>query len=83
MNELEKYQRVANSETLEQLLKCLEDFADKDGMIQGRIRKIPVQSMINTMKLYHKANDFNINPNMATREYGIRGKLMELTFYQK
>lgn len=77
MGELEKYQRVANSETFEELLKCLEDFAE-EGMIQGRTRKFPVQSMINGMKFWYKNGG---NPNCATREFGIRGKMMELNYY--
>jgi hypothetical protein len=38
MTELQKFKCVANSETFEELLKCVEDFAE-DGMIQGRTRK--------------------------------------------
>ncbi len=79
MTELEKYQRVANCETFEELLKCLEGFAI-DGMIQGRTRKFPVQTMINGMKVWYKTGG---NPNVATREYGIRGKMMELEYYGK
>ncbi len=82
ITELEKFQRVANSETFEQLLQCVEDFA-VDGMIQGRTRSFPVQSMINGMKLWYKADDFTLNPNSATREFGIRGKMMEMRFYNK
>lgn len=83
MEELEKYERVANSETFEELLRCLEDFANKDGMIRGRTRLFSSQSMINQMKLYRKISDCHSNPNCATREYGIRGKMMELTYFNK
>ncbi len=82
MEELEKYQKVANSETFEELLSAVESFAE-DGLIKGRTRVFPVRAMINGMKMWYKADDFTLNPNSATREYGIRGKMMELRYYSK
>lgn len=80
MTELEKYQRVANSETIEELLEVVESFA-VGGMIQGRTKKFPVEDMIRGMRQYYLTSNL-VQPNVATREYGIRGKMMELTYYK-
>ncbi len=83
MDELEKYQRVNQCETFEELKQCLLDFSDEHGMIKGRSREFEVHKMINFMQLYYEMRDLNVSPNSATRNWGIRGKMMELTYYKK
>ena len=67
MNREEKYDAVAECETLEELSKVILSLADTDGMIQGKTRKF------NAKKMAHACMAIGIiTPNALTRAFGIR-----------
>jgi hypothetical protein len=73
--ELYRFRRVNACETTEELKACIIDFADDEGMIQGRARKF------NATKMSAMVNMFmtDIVPgNVLTREYGIRQQALYL-----
>lgn len=76
MTELEKYQAVNACETFEELASVIESFADEDGMIQGRTRKFSAERMA------WNCRNFTIaQPNVLTREFGIRQQAMYISYY--
>ena len=78
MTELEKYQKVNQCETPEQLYQCILDFADESGYIQGRTKRFKADRMVEQAKLYFKDGCF---PNAVTREYGLRQQMMYIKHY--
>jgi len=77
MTDLEKWQNVNKCETFEDLRKVLLELTDESGQIQGRTRKFDAQKMIDNAKLYYNHPD-DLNPNIVTREFGLRQQLMYL-----
>lgn len=78
--ELEKFKRVNHCETIEELKQCLLDFADDEGMIQGRTRKFNAEKMNQNIQDFYN-NDI-YSANIATREYGIRQQMIYLKYYK-
>lgn len=80
MTDLEKFQKVNASETIEDLCQCILDFADEDGQIQGRTRTFDAQRMKEgCLRYYHGES---LVPNVVTREFGLRQQLLYLCFYK-
>ena len=73
-----KWERVNKCETVEELKQCILDFADEDGMIQGRTRKFEAKKMVIGLENY--INNHSI-PNVITRDYGLRQQAMYLKYY--
>lgn len=80
MTELEKYQKVNQAETIEQLCECILSFADESGMIKGRTRDFNAAKMVRNARLYHDGE--GLVPNVITREYGLRQQAMYLKYYK-
>lgn len=76
MIELEKYQKVNECKTREELAQVIESFADQDGFIQGRKRQFKAGIMASICRRYTLAEH-----NMLTREFGIRQQAMCIIFY--
>lgn len=76
MTDLEKYQAVNKTQTLEELAQVIESFADQYGEIAGRSRFFDAKKMANFCRNYTLHA-----PNSLTREYGIRQQAMMLQFY--
>lgn len=80
MTELEKWARVNNCETIEELQDCILSFAGEDGLVKGRTRDFKAKIMAEGIKMFY---DGKIQtPSIATREYGIRMQLLYLKFYK-
>lgn len=77
MENLKKYEKVNDCETLDQLADVIESFADEDGYIMGRTRKFGAKSMANICREY--SLDYH---NTLTREFGIRQQAMYILFYR-
>lgn len=77
MSELEKYKKVNECETLEELAKVIESFADKNGAIQGRTKKFSSSRMADACRNYSKEIH-----NVLTREFGIRQQALYILFYE-
>jgi len=71
-----KYDDVNKCETLEELAKVIESFADENGDIQGRTKKFSAARMADFCRSY----SLDIH-NMLTREWGIRQQAMMIIFY--
>lgn len=78
MTDLEKYEAVNKSETLEDLAKVIESFADEKGDIQGRTKKFSAVRMASFCR--HYSLDLH---NTLTREFGIRQQAMMILFYNR
>ena len=76
MNYLERFQKVNECETLEQLATVIESFADNDGLIKGRTKNFNAEVMSNICRRYTP-----VEHNMLTREYGIRQQALYILFY--
>lgn len=77
--ELHRFRRVNACETIEDLRACILDFADDDGMIQGRTRKFNATKMATLLNVYIEG----MAPgNVLTREYGIRQQALYLKQFE-
>ena len=76
LNREQKYDAVNSSESLLGLSNLIKEFADKDGMIQGRTRKFEAEKMAHACMAMG-----TIRPNFLTREFGIRQQAMYLNYY--
>jgi len=76
MSDLEKFQKVNECETLEQLSIVIESFADKDGFINGKDKNFNAKVMSSICKRYSSAEH-----NMLTRQFGIRQQALYILFY--
>jgi len=75
MTELQKWQAVNRCENGKALHDLIIQFADEDGMIQGRERKFSATQMA------HHVHDVMQNEypnNLLTREFGIRQQALYL-----
>lgn len=79
MTDLEKYEAVNACETLGSLAQVILSFADENGMIQGRTRQFNAKKMADYAKRYDVL--VTIQPNVLTREFGIRQQAMYITHY--
>lgn len=78
MDRLEKYEAVNATESLKELAKVIESFADEDGFIQGRQKRFDAKIMA-----YYCINYDTSIHNSLTREFGIRQQAMMLSYYEK
>lgn len=77
MTELEKYQAVNRTNSLEELAQVIESFAE-NGRIEGREQDFDVANMANYCRNYSESIH-----NFLTRKWGIRQQAMYLLFYNK
>lgn len=68
-----KFRKVKECESLEELAKVIRSFADKDGMIKGTSREFNAEIMAAVCE-----NLSHYPINMLTREYGIRDRAIKL-----
>lgn len=80
--QLEKFQRVNNCETIQSLMDCIRDFSSKNGLIQGRTKLFDAEQMAGFALKYFEDNSGLVPPNVLTREFGIRQQAMYLKFYK-
>jgi len=78
MTELDKYKKVNQCETLEELANVIESFANEDGLIKGRTKDFNAELMAGFCR-YFKPNMHNL----LTREFGIRQQALYILFYDK
>jgi len=78
MNDLDKFNKVNNCESIDELCDTIISFADAQGMIQGRTKRFVAQEMANYCKTYWM-NSHN-QPRFMTREFGIRQQAMYLKY---
>jgi hypothetical protein len=78
MERIEIYDKVNACSTLEELSKVILELADEDGNIQGRTKKFNAERMAD-----HCRNFSMFEPNVLTREFGIRQQAMYLAYYSK
>ena len=80
LTDLEKYELVNGCESVKELEDVILNFADEDGMIQGRTRKFNAKKMAG----YVSKVVLNYIPaNLLTREFGIRQQALYLAYYNK
>jgi len=76
MDNLRKYEKVNECDTLNQLALVIESFADENGKIQGR------QKQFDAKKMAENCRNYNLGiHNSLTREFGIRQQAMYILFY--
>ena len=73
---LEKYEEVNKCESFQELAEVIKSFA-VDGMIQGRVREFDADAMAENCINFKDRAD----PNMLTREFGIRQQAMYIEKY--
>lgn len=72
---LDVYDRVNRCENLSELSTVILDLRDEDGMIQGRARRFSAINMARFCEQFEQ----ECNPNVLTREFGIRQQAMYIT----
>lgn len=77
-SDLKKYEAVNKCETLDELADVILSFADKKGMIKGRIKSFNAKSMSEACRNY----SFAIH-NSLTREFGIRQQALMILLYNQ
>lgn len=78
MTDLEKFQKVNSCETIQELCKCIVEFADERRLIQGRTRTFDADHMADSCYRYWSgAHD---QPRCMTREFGIPQQAMYLKY---
>ena len=83
MTELEKYQAVNKIEDFDDFERVLLSFASEDGQIQGRTRVFDAKKMVAQARdYYNNQQQFGENPNIVTREFGLRQQLMYIKYYK-
>lgn len=80
--QLEKFQKVNNCETIQSLMDCIRDFSSENGLIQGRTRLFDAEKMAGYALKYFEDDSGLIPPNVLTREFGIRQQAMYLKFHK-
>jgi hypothetical protein len=73
------YDKVNKAETFEELSIAILGCADDDGNIQGRERKFDAAEMAQRCVQFKELNQ----PNLLTREYGIRQQAIYLERYDR
>lgn len=77
MNDIERFEKVNATESLEELAQVIISFADDLGFIEGRTRKFNAILMAESCR---KFSWFNVNT--LTRNWGIRQQAMMLNYYE-
>lgn len=78
MTELEKFQKVNQCETEEQLAAIILEFADETGQIQGRDKSFDAAQMSARVERVIKGS---MSPSVLTREFGIRQQALYIRYY--
>lgn len=78
MDKLDAYERVNQTETLEELANVIESLADGTGFIQGRTQEFDAGKMAYYCRMFR-----NVYPQYLTRNYGIRQQAMMLAYQEK
>lgn len=81
MNDLDKYEKVNNCETIDELQQCIKDFAN-NGIIQGKTRMFDAEKMFNGLLNYYYDSSETIPPNIVTRMWGLRQQAIYLKYYK-
>lgn len=77
MTEEQKYKKVNACESLEELANIIESFSDEHGFIQGK------SMFFDAKKMAEKCRNYSLqNPNVLTRNYGIRQQAIYILFYE-
>lgn len=79
MSELEKYQLVNSCETSDELASAILQLADESGEIMGRHRPFSAEKMASYVPIVINQG---ANPNLLTREFGIRQQALYITYSQ-
>lgn len=78
MTELEKFQKVNQCETGEQLAAVIKEFADESGLIQGRDKSFDATRMsVRSIEVIEGKQ----SPSVLTREFGIRQQALYIRYY--
>ena len=83
---LEKYTKVNQTKSLEELAKVIESFADENGQIEGNSALHDVDKMVevcNLLKFVDLEGDVRKVYSNLTRRYGIRQQAIYLKTYQR
>jgi hypothetical protein len=80
MEDLQKWQMVNQCETGKALADLILEFADSDGMIQGRERKFSAKEM--SLNVYDVITE-DYPAYLLTREFGIRQQAIYLKTFNK
>lgn len=76
MTDLEKYEAVNKTSSLEELANVIMSFEDEMGLIKGRTRNFKASIMSEACLNYK-----SLPKNTLTREFGIRQQAMYLEYY--
>jgi len=77
MSELEKYELVNNTETLQELANAIK-LIGSNGFLKGKT------GIFETEKMVKECKNFNLEfSNVLTRNYGIRQQAMMIKYYEK
>ena len=79
MNREQKYDAVNSCDNFKALGDVIEEFADDDGMIQGRTKKFDAGKMAVICRNFSSPG---VIPAMLTREFGIRQQAMYISYYE-
>lgn len=77
MNELEKYNLVNSTKTLEELANVIR-LISPNGFIQGRLKVFESEKMAKNCENFSLAF-----PNVLTRHYGIRQQAIMIKYYSE
>jgi hypothetical protein len=77
MNDLQKFQAVNKTKTLQELADVIRSFADEDGMVQDRTKKFDAEQMAKACENYNL-----FYHNALTKEFGIRQQALMIVFYK-
>lgn len=70
---------INRSESKEDLLRNLKEYADEDGFIKGVSKKLSLDKLTRGIEGYF---DGTLNPNYITRELGLRQQAMYIKYYE-
>ena len=76
-NKGQHWESINRAETFEGLAKAIENLADDNGEIQGRIKVFRAELMADYCRRFKELK----NPNLLTREFGIRQQAMYIDYY--
>ena len=80
MTELEKYEKVNSCETVEELKQAILELGGDIGVILGRENCFDAKRMSDKCGLVFQGK---LEPNILTRNYGIRQQMFYLMYYSK
>jgi hypothetical protein len=78
MTELEKYEAVNKTETVEELQNVILSLADEQGMVMGRTRPFHAAQQAKNLEIVMEGYP----ANLLTRSYGIRQQALYIAYYK-